>query len=398
MTPSGSDRLLVQFEIRGNDHDTTALAAGQRRGEAIAIEQSLEMPLSGVTDPFIRDELAGRLERISADDDGTLRLAISLDTRTCGHDAGQLMNMLFGNVSLQPDVMLTGIDAPTAWLAGWPGPRFGLAGLRAATGVPAGRALTCSALKPQGLAPDRLAALAATLADAGIDVIKDDHGIADQRYAPFEARVAAVQTAIDRVNARRRDGRRTLYAPTISGSPARVDAQTIHAHRLGVGALLACPMLLGPSAFAALAQGSRVPVIAHPALAGATRIAPAVLLGTLFRLFGADAGIFPNAGGRFSYDAATCRGIVDALRGPLGHLAPALPVPAGGMTLARVPEMVSAFGPDQMLLIGGNLLEAPAETGARAARFVRAVDDAAGTTAAASTPGPQTPGAASGSR
>jgi ribulose-bisphosphate carboxylase large chain len=33
-----------------------------------------------------------------------------------------------------------------------------------------------------------------------------------------------------------------------------------------------------------------------------------------------------------------------------------VPVPAGGMTLARVPEMLDFYGPDVMLLIGGSLL------------------------------------------
>ena len=33
---------------------------------------------------------------------------------------------------------------------------------------------------------------------------------------------------------------------------------------------------------------------AHPSLGGAARIAPALLIGTLFRLIGADAVIFPN--------------------------------------------------------------------------------------------------------
>jgi ribulose-bisphosphate carboxylase large chain len=35
-----------------------------------------------------------------------------------------------------------------------------------------------------------------------------------------------------------------------------------------------------------------------------------------------------------------------------------MPVPAGGMTLERVPEMLDFYGPDAMLLIGGSLLAA----------------------------------------
>ena len=37
-------------------------------------------------------------------------------------------------------------------------------------------------------------------------------------------------------------------------------------------------------------------------------------------------------------------------------LRPALPVPAGGMRLERVEELLEFYGPDTMLLIGGNLL------------------------------------------
>jgi ribulose-bisphosphate carboxylase large chain len=33
-----------------------------------------------------------------------------------------------------------------------------------------------------------------------------------------------------------------------------------------------------------------------------------------------------------------------------------MPVPAGGMTLDRVPEMIECYGRDVMLLIGGGLL------------------------------------------
>jgi ribulose-bisphosphate carboxylase large chain len=33
-----------------------------------------------------------------------------------------------------------------------------------------------------------------------------------------------------------------------------------------------------------------------------------------------------------------------------------MPVPAGGMTLDRVPEMIECYGKDVMLLIGGGLL------------------------------------------
>ncbi len=56
-------------------------------------------------------------------------------------------------------------------------------------------------------------------------------------------------------------------------------------------------------------------------------------------------------------------------RGCAAHL----PVPAGGMTLDRVPEMLDFYGRDAMLLIGGSLLAAGEHLTATAAAFARAV-------------------------
>jgi ribulose-bisphosphate carboxylase large chain len=99
-------------------------------------------------------------------------------------------------------------------------------------------------------------------------------------------------------------------------------------------------------------------LMAHPAMGGAARIAPPLLLGKLFRLFGADAVVFPNYGGRFGYAPATCRAIATNARAAWSGTVPSVPVPAGGMTIERVPEMLDFYGSDVMLLIGGSLLAA----------------------------------------
>jgi ribulose-bisphosphate carboxylase large chain len=226
-------------------------------------------------------------------------------------------------------------------------------------------------LKPQGSSVEHLAHLARTFALAGIDVIKDDHGIANQAYGPFGARVPAVQRAVAQAN--RESGGRTLYAPTFSGGPLAMAAQTRVARDCGVKLALVAPMLVGLPAFVELQAELDLPVLAHPAFAGAGRIAPAVLLGKLFRLFGADATIVPNHGGRFSYDRDTCLAIARAAREPWEGVRATLPVPAGGMTVERVAEMVETYGDDVMLLIGGGLLAAGDELPRASRDFVNAV-------------------------
>ena len=361
-------RMHVIYRIESDAHDIAA------RAEALAIEQSVECPLAAVRDARVRDNVVGRVLAIEPAGAGRFDVRIGLALETVGDDAAQLINMLFGNSSLQPDVALVGVDWPDG-LPRLPGPQFGVAGVRARLGVAHGP-LSCSALKPQGSSVDTLADLAYRMASAGIDLIKDDHGLADPTSAPFDARVPAVHTAVERAN--HETGGHTVYAPNLSGGGRKLARQIALCRSLGVGAVMFCPLLVGPSMMAeCVDDGLDMLVLAHPALAGCGRIAPALLYGTLFRLFGADMVIFPNFGGRFRDDAETCRAIAQAATAPLRSMPPALPVPAGGITPARVNELVTFYGDDVMLLIGGALLAAT-DPDAAMRQFAGAVHAAGG--------------------
>lgn len=357
-----SARLLATYRLSGGGD----IAA---RAEALAAEQSVEMPVAAIRDPGVTEHVLARVESILASGEEH-RVTLALAAATTGPEPSQLANMLFGNCSLQPDVALESVAFPEGYPAAFARPAFGIAGLRAAVGAGT-RPLTCTALKPQGSTVEHLARLAGDFARAGIDVVKDDHGLADQPFSPFAQRVPRIQAAIEAAN--RETGGRTLYAPTFSGGSKALARQAQLARECGVGAALVAPMLVGLPALQELRESLGVPILAHPALGGASRIAPALLFGRLFRLFGADAVIFPNHGGRFSYSRETCLAIAAAAREPWDDVAPVMPVPAGGMSVERVPEMLADFGPDVMLLIGGNLLAAGEALPARAREFVTAV-------------------------
>jgi len=357
------ERILATYRITAPESESRA------RAEALAAEQSVEMPLAAIGDERVLDEVVASVESIRPHA-GCFDVVLGIAPSTTGGEPSQLMNMLFGNCSLQPEVELIDVRFPAAFTGRFPGPRFGLEGFRAATGV-RDRPLTCTALKPQGSSVEHLAHLARAFALAGLDVIKDDHGIADQADHPFARRVPAVQRAIAEAN--RETGGNTLYAPTFSGGSRALADQARIASEHGVRLALIAPFLVGIPAFVDLQAQLGVPVMAHPAFAGASRIAPPVLLGTLLRLFGADAVIFPNHGGRFSYSRETCLDIARRAREPWEGVRPALPVPAGGMSVERVGEMVSGYGEDVMLLIGGGLLGARERLAEKSREFVRAV-------------------------
>jgi ribulose-bisphosphate carboxylase large chain len=346
----------------------------EERANDVAIEQSVECPLEAVRDPRVRDEVVARVASIDPVGGGRYRVNVRIAVETTCYEPAQFMNMVFGNCSMWDDVQLVDLDLPPALLARFGGPRHGIAGIRALVGA-RHRALTSVAMKPQGLPTAELARMCRTFALAGVDVIKDDHGIADQPCSPFAERVPACQAAVAR--AVEETGKAAFYAPHLIGTPRVLRERARIARDAGVRVVLVAPMIVGLPAFADLVdEFPGFVYLAHPSFGGAARIAPPVLFGRIFRLLGADAPIFVNYGGRFAYPQAECAALAAAARAPWGEVRPALPVPAGGMRLDRVDELLDFYGPDTMLLIGGNLLLAEGDALlARAKEFVTKVGE-----------------------
>jgi len=350
------------------------------RARTIAVEQSVEMPLEAIDEPFVNSEIVGRVldikdlgpKDVSTKDSGgglfEVRIALATATATTvnGGDAGQLINMLFGNTSIHDDVMLHDVELPAEFVRAFEGPRHGIDTLRRRVGAQR-RALTCSALKPQGLPAHALAALAIALARGGIDYVKDDHGLADQAYSPFAARIEAIATAL------RRHGSLSRYVPSLSGDLDSMRSQIAAARNVGIDTVMVAPMIAGLSNFHRLVrEHPGIAFLAHPSLAG-SRIAPPLLFGKIFRMLGADAIVFPNHGGRFGYSPETCRTLARAALADWHDLRATVPVPAGGMSTDRVQEMLDFYGTDIMLLIGGGLLSARERLTDVTAAFVEAV-------------------------
>jgi len=346
-SPPREQRIIARYRLRCDANVV------EDRAKKIAVEQSVEMPLAGVRDPDILDNIVGKVLDIGQRGERLFEATIGLSARTVGGDAGQLLNMLLGNTSMHEDVSLEDAEIPLSLLQAFGGPNHGIEGLRALADVER-RALTCSALKPQGLSPENLSALAHEFALGGADFIKDDHGLADQDYAPFAERVPACARSMR--DAAKVTGRLTHYVPSLWGSFEEIDARIRLARDEGLKAVMLAPALIGASNFVALKRRhADFAFFAHPSFTGGARIAQP-LYNKLYRIFGADAVIFATFGGRFGYSRETCRGIADGARKPLARLLPAMPVPAGGLTLARVKETLDFYGEETMLLIGGDLL------------------------------------------
>ena len=341
------------------------------RARGIAVEQSVEMPVEAIRDKAILNEIVGDVRRIEDRGEGWFEVEIALASKTVGDDAGQLLNMLYGNSSIYDEVILWDFKLPDDLLARFEGPRQGLEGLRRRAGAKR-RALTCTALKPQGSSPETLGEIAFEFARGGVDFVKDDHSLAEQAYSPFAERVRACAKAVRR--AASLTGSATQYVPNLSGHFGQMQRQIEIVRAEGLSVVMVAPAIAGFSTVQGLSRAHPdIAFLGHPSMTGGGRISP-VAMARLFRLIGADAFIFTNYGGRFGISKETCGAMAAASRDAWGGKLASAPTPAGGMTPERVPELLDFYGPDTMLLVGGALLKAaPGRLAEETASFARAV-------------------------
>lgn len=337
--------FIVTYQISRGDIKEVA--------EAIRVEQTIEFPYD-LAPNWIQQEVVGEIVEIAEN-----RVKIKFDDRVTGFELSQFLNVLWGNVSLFEAVKIVDLELSSDFLSHFKGPRFGIAGLRGLFGVSASP-LLATALKPMGLSAQELAKDAQVLVQAGFNLIKDDHGLANQPWALWQERVQTIAKAVNDANAK--FNKQAVYAPSLNLKGDAV--QSAHwAKTQGAGALLILP---GVSSFAlmqTLAEDDELalPLMSHPSMLGSLvmnknhGLNHGLVLGTIMRLAGADISIFPNYGGRFSFSQAECNEIAVAAKAPLGNLNPIWTAPGGGMTLDRIEELIKFFGPDTMLLVGGAL-------------------------------------------
>ena len=349
------ERFNVTYRIYGSETEAYSKA------QDICIEQTIEFPADCVGPGTIRDHVFGRIESFERSTAESFLSVISYAAELAADELTQLLNVIFGNTSIKPGVRVEHVDLSPSMLKRYKGPRFGRQGLRDLLGVPH-RPLLCTAIKPMGHSCDELADMAYRFALGGMDMIKDDHGLTDQCCSPFGERVKKCSEAIRRAN--RETGGSAMYVANVSAPNAEVMRRAMIAKEAGAGGLMIAPGLVGFDLMRQLAEDDDVglPIMAHPALQGSFvtgqgGMAHGVIFGQLARLCGADATIFPNFGGRFSFSREECVEIVQGTVESMGHLRAIFPAPGGGMSLDRVPEMLDTYGRDLVFLIGGGLFK-----------------------------------------
>lgn len=365
------DQIAATYRITGDAKSVEVLA------RKLIYEQTVELPPELIA-PRLRAEVVGQVisNEVDPDHDRARLVQVLYRPYLASSQISQLFNLLYGNISMYSGVRLVQLILPEYLVDCFSGPQYGIDGLRSLTGV-YNRPLLATALKPRGLSVQQLAKLASDFAEAGGDLVKDDQNLVDLTLDEFKSRVDECASAVEHAN--QSTGKNCLYFPHLAGPDELLDEMARFVRMRGLHGVLICPLLIGLDRARALANRYNLVFMAHPALTGAltngTRegIAPEVLLGTLFRLAGADISIFTSPGGRFDVNQAIPKAIAKALRGNFGNVKTAFPSPAGGIQLDNVEDSFKEYGADTVYLIGGGLQAHPEGIGGGTKRFLKAI-------------------------
>ncbi|MEZ6076124.1 MAG: hypothetical protein R3C56_10775 [Pirellulaceae bacterium] len=140
-------------------HLTATTEEAADRAWDICLEQTVEFPDDLISRPDIREQIIGRIASLEEVGPDCFEATIEFPVEVAGAELTQLLNVLFGNVSIKPGVRLVRFELPESLSSLYRGPRFGREGLRDLLQVH-DRPLLSTAIKPMGLSPSELAELA----------------------------------------------------------------------------------------------------------------------------------------------------------------------------------------------------------------------------------------------
>jgi 2,3-diketo-5-methylthiopentyl-1-phosphate enolase len=303
-------------------------------------------------------------------------LTVGFPPANTENDIPTVLTMVFGKISLDGKIRCEEIRLPKSFLRG-KGPRFGIEGIREKVGE-LKKPLMMAIFKPcVGLSPAELGQMFYELAVGGMHLVKDDEILPDISLCPAEKRLESVLKAAER--AKNQTGQTTLYAINLTGAPSKIISKARRLAKLGARCFLLNVLSYGYGVLEELASVG-VPIMAHPALAGAlggaadTGFSYATILGTLMRAGGADIVLFPSSYGTVALPAEETKRIATALTEPMEDLKRAFPTPSAGIHPGLVPRLIKDFGSDCIINAGGGVHGHPMGVRAGVKAFRQAID------------------------
>ncbi|MGD8190847.1 2,3-diketo-5-methylthiopentyl-1-phosphate enolase [Brevibacillus ginsengisoli] len=372
------DTILVTYLTQAKDLEkkAQAIAVGMTVGSWTDLPAAKQEALR----PYLGE--VHSVHPIEQLDNGDIRgtITISYPTRNFTKDIPSLLTGVFGKLSMDGKIKLLDIQFPDSFTEGFPGPKFGIEGIRNLVDVH-DRPLCMSIFKScLGMPFEDLKTQFRAQALGGLDLVKDDEIFFADDQAPFLERIKAFRQISHEVE--QETGKHVLYSANLTGPTHELLEKAKRAVDAGAQCLLFNVLSYGFDVLHRLAADPdiTVPIMAHPALAGAFYpspdygIATPLLLGKLMRLAGADLVLFPSPYGNVALDKDEAITLAAHLTSADTRLKPSFPVPSAGIHPGLVSQLYADFGLDQVVNAGGGIHGHPggATDGARA--FIKAIE------------------------
>lgn len=295
------------------------------------------------------------------------RIRVAFPVQNFGFALPNLMATVAGNLfelNQFSGIRLEDVDFPASYIDRQAGVRFGVPGTRKLMSVEE-RPMVGTIIKPSvGLSPTATGELAFSLADAGIDFIKDDELMANPPHSPFAERFGSVIRQLHQVA--ETSGRMVMYAANVTDSVDQMRRNIDLVEQGGGTCVMVSANHIGLSGLEVVRSHTSLPIHAHRNGWGAFTRDPMLGYSYLFwqkmwRLAGADHLHVNGLNNKFwEPDESVIRN-ARAILSPLGSAPVAVPVFSSAQTALQAPDTYAALGSADILYVcGGGIMAHPA--------------------------------------
>jgi len=322
--------------------------------------------------PEIWEKLRARVYDID-EKRGLVKIAYPLDlfeVRNMPAILASVAGNIFGMKSVE-NLRLLDMRFPADLIKEYPGPKYGVEGIREMTGVK-DRPFLGTIIKPKiGLPAKMHAEVAYEAWIGGLDIVKDDENLASQNFNRFEDRLSLTLEKKDL--AEEETGERKIYLVNITASYPEMLRRAQLVEDMGNEYVMIDVVIAGFSAL----QGYReedfpMAIHAHRAMHAAITRNPEhgitmLALAKVYRLLGVDNLHIGTAVGKMEGTAEEVQSIsqeIQLMHVPSGDfrfeqkwmdIKPVLSVASGGLHPGHIPEVVDILGKDIVIQAGGGV-------------------------------------------
>ncbi|MFH0928996.1 MAG: type III ribulose-bisphosphate carboxylase [Candidatus Aenigmatarchaeota archaeon] len=276
----------------------------------------------------------------------------------------QILSSVAGNVfgmKAVKGLRLEDIEFPFSIAKSFLGPLYGIKGIRKLLKVPK-RPLVGTIVKPKiGLNEKEHARVAYDAWVGGIDIVKDDENLSNQKFNNFSKRV--VETLKMRDKAEKETGEKKVYMPNVTAETDTMLKRANFVKEAGGRYMMVDILTVGWSALQTLREANNdLKLVMHAHRAGHAAFTKDPrhgismrVISKITRLVGLDQLHVGTAVGKMFETKEDVLQNCDALRSKMYNIKTTMPVSSGGLHACMIPSLVKITGNDIIIQAGGGI-------------------------------------------